>query len=507
MAAMDLREHNIADLHAMLRRGEVSARELTGAALERIRLHEGVIGAFITVDEAGAMAAAGRADEAIAAVRKGEGSCGYDDLPILTGIPVALKDNICTAGLATTAGSKILANFVPPYSATVAEKLVGAGAVVVGKANMDEFAMGSTTESSAFHITRNPRDTERVPGGSSGGSVAAVAAGMACAAVGSDTGGSVRQPSSFCGTVGLKPTYGRVSRYGVVGYGSSLDCIGPIAGNVRDCATMLGVMAGIDPKDSTSSPEPVPDYVAAAERGASGDGVKGMKIGVPREFFGDGLAGGVRAAVEGALGRLERAGAEIVDVSIPHVEYSLAVYYLVATAEASSNLARLDGVRYGYRASGAADVGAAIAASRTGGFGSEAQRRILLGMHSLSAGNYDAYYDKAMRVRTLIRRDVEAALAKCDCFVSPTSPTTAFKIGEIVEDPLTMYLQDIYTIVANLAGVPALSVPCGFSDGLPVGFQLSGPMFGEPVLFRVAAAVEQAAAGEMRGPKLGQEVM
>lgn len=516
MAITDLREHNISELHAMLLRGDMSARELVGASLERIRRYDGTVGAFITVDDAGAMAAAERADEAIAAARSGAtsgaaagaaasagGGAGADGLPILTGIPVALKDNICTEGIATTAGSKILTGFVPPYSATVAERLTAAGAVIVGKANMDEFAMGSTTESSAFHPTRNPYDTQRVPGGSSGGSVAAVAAGMVCAAVGTDTGGSVRQPSAFCGTVGLKPTYARVSRYGVVGFGSSLDCVGPIAGNVRDCATMLGVMAGHDPKDSTSSPEAVPDYVAAVERGA--DGVRGVKIGVPREFFADGLDGGVRAAIERTIARLEEAGAEIVEVSIPNVEHSLAVYYLVATAEASSNLARYDGVRYGFRAVGAGDVGSAIAASRTEGFGPEVQRRILLGSHALSAGNYTAYFDKAMRVRTLIRRDIEAVLAECDCFVSPTAPTTALRIGELVEDPLTMYLQDIYTIVANLVGVPALSVPCGLHGGLPVGFQVFGPMFGETMLFRVAAAVEQASAGEMRRPEL--EVM
>lgn len=493
---LDLSVH---ELRRKLLQGQVTAADMMDAALKRIEALDGAIGAFITVDAEGARVAAEKVDRMVTeAVRSGDEKA----LPPLAGIPVALKDNICTRGLRTTASSRILESFVPPYSATVVEKLQSAGAIVVGKTNLDEFAMGSTTESSAFHTTRNPWDLERVPGGSSGGSAAAVAAGMASAAVGTDTGGSVRLPSAFCGTVGLKPTYARVSRYGVISYGSSLDCVGPIAGNVLDCAIMLGVMAGLDPRDATSSPEPVPDYVESARSGL--DGLQGVRIGVPAEFFAPGIASGVRETVERTLHRLEEAGAELVDVSLPHVEYSVAVYYLVATAEASSNLARYDGVRYGLRAEGKDDVGSTIAASRTEGFGQEVQRRILLGSHALSAGNYAAYFDKAMRVRTLIRRDIEAALEKCDCFVSPTSSTTAFKIGE-VRDPLAMYLQDIYTIVANLAGVPAISVPCGLHQGLPVGFQVFGPMFGEPTLFRVAAAVEQASAGEMRRPKL--EVM
>lgn len=483
------------ELRQMIARGEVSSREIVTAALHRIEAVDKAIGAYIAVDAEGALAAADAADRAIEEARR---NGRIDTIGPLTGIPIALKDNICTKGIRTTAGSRMLESFVPPYSASVAQRLTDAGAIIVGKANLDEFAMGSTTESSAFHSTRNPWDTSRVPGGSSGGAVAAVAAGMACAAVGTDTGGSVRQPASFCGVVGFKPTYGRVSRYGVVGFGSSLDCIGPITRDVRDSAIMLGAMAGQDRMDSTSSPEPVPDYLTYV-----GEDIRGLRIGVPQEFFAAGLDAGVRTAVERALHALESSGAELVGVNIPHVEYSLAVYYLVATAEASSNLSRFDGIRYGHRAHGAGDVGSTIAASRAEGFGAEVKRRIMLGTLALSAGNYDAYYDKAMRVRTLIRNDIQQVLKQCDCFVSPTAPTTAFKIGEMVEDPLTMYLQDIYTIVANLAGVPAISVPCGLSEGLPVGLQLFGHMFGEGTLLQVASAVEDSVGKAVGRPGLG----
>jgi aspartyl-tRNA(Asn)/glutamyl-tRNA(Gln) amidotransferase subunit A len=410
----------------------------------------------------------------------------------LAGVPVALKDNLCTRGVRTTASSRILENFVPPYDATVVARLEGAGAIVVGKTNCDEFAMGSSNENSAFGPTRNPWALDRIPGGSSGGSAAAVAAGMTPFALGSDTGGSVRQPACLCGVVGLKPTYGRVSRYGLIAFGSSLDQIGPLTRTVGDAAIVLSVIAGADPADATSAPDPVSDYVAGLE--ASGGDIRGSRIGVPWSLLDQGVDSEVRRAVDAALQVLQARGATIVGVELPHARHAIAVYYLVATAEASSNLARYDGVRYGYRASGT-DLNAMYGKTRAQGFGPEVKRRIMLGTYVLSAGYYDAYYLKAQQVRTLILRDYEQAFAgehAVDVIAMPTSPTPAFRLGERVSDPLQMYLADIFTVSANLAGLPAISVPCGFTaDRLPIGLQLTGRRFDEATLLRIAEAYER----------------
>jgi aspartyl-tRNA(Asn)/glutamyl-tRNA(Gln) amidotransferase subunit A len=475
---------NLHELHDMLASGQVSSREITSDVLARIDEVEASVGAYVTIDREGALKSADAADAAIARARR-DGDAG--EVGPLVGIPVSLKDNVCTRGMRTTCCSKMLEGFVPAYDATVTARLREAGAVIVGKANMDEFAMGSTTQTSVFHVTRNPWDLERVPGGSSGGCAAAVAAGEAVAAIGTDTGGSIRQPASFCGVVGLKPTYGRVSRYGVAAFASSLDTIGPITRDVRDCAIMLDAIAGRDVRDSTSAPDAVPDYIEFVERG-----VEGLKIGIPKEFFGPGMDDGVRAAVEQALRALEGAGADIVEVSLPLVEHALAVYYLVATAEASSSMARLDGIRYGHRPEGSSgmDVADLMSASRGQGFGMEVKRRIMLGTFVLSAGNIDAFYGRALRSRRLLKEDVERALSQCDCLASPTAPTVAFRFDEEPGDPLAMYLQDIYTTLANLAGVPAMSVPCGFTGGMPVGLQIMGRMFDEATLIRVGRAVE-----------------
>ncbi len=485
------------ELHDMLAQGQVSSREITSDVLARIDEVEASVGAYVTVDREGALSGADAADAAIARARRvGDAA----EIGAVVGIPVVLKDNVCTRGMRTTCCSKMLEDFVPTYDAAVTARLRAAGAVIVGKANMDEFAMGSTTQTSIFHVTRNPWDPERVPGGSSGGCAAAVAAGEAVAAVGSDTGGSVRQPASFCGVVGLKPTYGRVSRYGVAAFASSLDTVGPVTQDVRDCAIMLNVMAGHDERDSTSAPNAVPDYTEYVERG-----VEGLKIGIPKEFFGPGMDEGVRTAVERAVHALEGAGAKIVDVSIPLVEHALGVYYLVATAEASSNMARLDGIRYGHRPEGRSgmDVADLMSASRGQGFGMEVKRRIMLGTFVLSAGNIDAFYGRALRSRRLLKEDVERALAQCDCLASPTAPTVAFRFDEEPDDPLAMYLQDIYTTLANLAGVPAISVPCGFADGLPVGLQIMGRMFDEGTLMQVARAVELTSGFDRARPEVG----
>jgi aspartyl-tRNA(Asn)/glutamyl-tRNA(Gln) amidotransferase subunit A len=409
-------------------------------------------------------------------------------------VPVAIKDNICVRGLQASCGSMILGPYRPPYTATAVERLLAAGAVVVGKTNCDEFAMGSSNENSAFGPARNPWDTERVPGGSSGGSAAAVAARVVPVALGSDTGGSVRQPAALCGVVGVKPTYGRVSRYGLVAFGSSLDQIGTFTLNARAAAAVLSVIAGRDERDATTADVPVPDYVS----GLTGD-VRGARIGVPRALFGEGLDAEVRASVERAVEVFRELGAEIVDVELPHARYAIAVYYIIATAEASSNLARYDGVRYGLRAEESAELRSMYRRTREEGFGAEVKRRIMLGTYVLSSGYYDAYYLKAQQVRSLIREDFARAFGRCDAVVTPTAPTPAFRLGEKVDDPLAMYLNDIYTVTANLAGIPGLSVPCGLSSaGLPIGMQLLGPHWSEPVLFRLADAYERAAPFDAR---------
>jgi aspartyl-tRNA(Asn)/glutamyl-tRNA(Gln) amidotransferase subunit A len=467
-------------------RSAIAERETTATALARdfytrIRQEDSEIGAYLTLCEDRALAQAGRIDRMAAA---------GTPLPPLAGVPVAIKDVMVTSGVRTTAGSKILDNFIPPYDCTAVARLEAAGAVILGKLNCDEFAMGSSTENSAYHAVHNPRDKSRVPGGSSGGSAAAVAAEMAVATLGSDTGGSIRQPASFCGVVGLKPTYGRVSRYGLIAFASSLDHIGPFAKTVKDVALVLGTIAGRDPMDSTSAEVSVPDYVAELEKPVRSSG-EALKVGVAKEYFGSGLDPEVRAAVEAAIQKLAELGCEIVPVSLPHTEYAIPAYYIVATAEASSNLARFDGVRYGFRAK-AGNLSEMYRLSRDGGFGIEVKRRIMLGTYALSAGYYDAYYLKAQKVRTLLTRDFEEAFEKVDVIAAPTCPTPAFRLGEKVNDPLAMYLADIYTVTANLAGIPGISVPCGENhEKLPIGLQLFARHFDEATLLRVAHAYEQ----------------
>jgi aspartyl-tRNA(Asn)/glutamyl-tRNA(Gln) amidotransferase subunit A len=462
----------------------IAERTLTATALAeecyaRIKQEDPEIGAFLTLSKERAAAKAAEIDKLAEA---------GNPLPPLAGVPVAIKDVMVTRDVRTTAGSKILENFVPPYDCTAVARMEAAGAIVLGKLNCDEFAMGSSTENSAYHPVHNPRDKSRVPGGSSGGSAAAVAAGMAVATLGSDTGGSIRQPASFCGVVGLKPTYGRVSRYGLIAFASSLDHIGPFANTVKDAALMLRTIAGRDPMDSTSAPVPVPNYVAELETP-----VEGLKVGVAKEYFGDGLDQEVRAAVEAAIQKLAELGCEIVPVSLPHTEYAIPTYYIVATAEASSNLARYDGVRYGFRTRNARTLSDMYRLTRDGGFGMEVKRRIMLGTYVLSAGYYDAYYLKAQRVRTLLTRDFDEAFKKVDVIAAPTCPTPAFRLGEKVNDPLAMYLADIYTVTANLAGIPGISVPCGENhEKLPIGLQLFGRHFDETTVLRVAHAYERA---------------
>ena len=483
----DLCRLNLSELSPLLARGEVSPVEATQAFLDRIAAKDPELNTFITVDEDGALA---QAREAEARIARGEAGP-------LTGVPLALKDILATKGLRTTCGSRILENYLPPFDATVTARLREAGAVFLGKTNMDEFAMGSSTENSAYGITHNPWRRDCIPGGSSGGSAAAVAADLCTASVASDTGGSIRQPASHCGVVGLKPTYGRVSRYGLVAYGSSLDQIGPVTKVVRDAALLLNVIAGHDPRDSTAVPAPVPDYLENL-----GQDIKGLRIGFPREYFGEGLDPEVAAAVRGALQTLESLGAELVEVSLPHTEYAVATYYIIAMAEASSNLARYDGVKYGFRAPGG-NLLEMYANTRTQGFGAEVRRRIMIGTYTLSAGYYEAYYRKASQVRTLMRQDFEAAFSSCAVIASPIAPTPAFRIGEKVDDPLTMYLTDVYTNPANLAGIPGISVPCGFSaDGLPIGLQLMGPIFGEPLVLQVAHAFEAATDFHVHKPQI-----
>ncbi len=464
-------------------RSAVQERKTTAVAMAeahyaRIQKEDGQIGAFLTLSRERALPQAERMDRMAA-----EGK----PLPLLGGVPVGIKDVLSTCGARTTAGSKILDKYVPPYDCTAVAKLEAAGAVILGKMNCDEFAMGSSNENSGFHPVRNPRDLSRVPGGSSGGSAAAVAAGMAVATLGSDTGGSIRQPASFCGVVGLMPTYGRVSRYGLIAFASSLDHIGPLTRTVKDAAIVLGAIAGRDPMDSTSAEVPVPDYVSQLERP-----VRGLKLGVAKEYFGDGLDDQVRQAVEGAIDKLKSLGCEVVSVSLPHTSYAIPAYYLIATAEASSNLARYDGVRYSLRARGVKTLSEMYRRSRDEGFGTEVKRRIMLGTYALSAGYYDAYYLKAQKVRTLLTRDFDEAFQKVDAIVTPTCPTAAFRLGEKSNDPLSMYLADIYTVTADLAGIPGISIPCGQTqEKLPIGLQILGKHFDEGTILRIAHAYEQ----------------
>ncbi len=487
---MSLCELSLSELLERLERKEVSAHEAARSYLERITALDGKLGAYLRVDERGALAAA----EAIDA-RRARG----EPVGPLAGAPIALKDIFVTEGLETTCASKILRGWIPPYQGTPARRLSEAGAVLLGKLNMDEFAMGSSGENSAFGPTRNPWDTACVPGGSSSGSAAAVAAGLCAASLGTDTGGSIRQPASFCGIVGLKPTYGRVSRYGVVAFASSLDQVGPMTRTVRDAALMLEAVAGHDPRDATSLPVPVPRYREAVGRGAAG-----VRIGVPAEYFVAGMDPAVEASVRAALGVLEGLGATLVEVSLPHTKYSLPTYYLVAPAEASSNLARYDGVRFGQRAEGVKDLGEMYERSRAEGFGPEVKRRIVLGTYALRAGYYEAYYGKALRVRRLIADDFARAFERCDVIACPTSPTTAFPLGARADDPVAMYLADVLTLACNLAGIPGMSVPCGFSPaGLPIGLQLLGPALGEERLLQVAGAYEGATDHTRRRPPLG----
>ncbi len=477
---MDLGSLTIDGVRSAIQERKVTAASFAEAHYAKIASDDPQIGAYLALSKDRAM---GKAAEIDALAAKG------DQLPPLAGVPVGIKDVMVTRGVTTTAGSKILGNYLPPYDCTAVARLEAAGAVVLGKLNCDEFAMGSSNENSAWKPVRNPRDLSRVPGGSSGGAAAAVAANMAVATLGSDTGGSIRQPASFCGVVGLKPTYGRVSRYGLIAFASSLDHIGPFGRNVKDTALVLQTMAGRDAMDSTSADIPVPDYVAEM-----GKPVKGLKIGIAKEYLGEGLDGEVRAATEAAVQKLARLGCEIVEVSLPHTKYAVPAYYIVATAEASSNLARFDGVRYGFRAAGVRSLSEMYRRSRDQGFGAEVKRRIMLGTYALSAGYYDAYYLKAQKVRTLLTRDFEEAFKSVDAIVTPTSPTAAFKLGEKVDDPLAMYLADIYTVTANLAGIPGISVPCGETrDKLPIGMQILGRHFDEAMILRVAGAFEKAA--------------
>ena len=491
-----LHELTIHEAARLLRAGEITATELTEAVLERILAVDNTIKAYLTLTLELALEQATAADRAIATARRED---RLAHLPALTGIPLAIKDVISVEGLPVTCGSKILEGYIAPYSATVVDKLVAAGAVILGKTNTDEFAMGSSTENSAYFTTRNPWDLERVPGGSSGGSAAAVAVGECLAALGSDTGGSVRQPAALCGIVGLKPTYGRVSRYGLVAYASSLDQIGPLARDVTDAAILLAAIAGYDPKDSTSLDVPVPDYPAEIGQGQAT--VKGLRVGVPREYFVPGMQPEVEAAVRSAIETLADLGAEVGEVSLPHTGLALPVYYLIAPAEASANLARYDGIRYGFSAPGAT-LWDTYRKTRGQGFGPEVKRRIMLGTYALSAGYYDAYYLKAQQVRTLIKADFEATLREVDVVACPTAPTTAFRIGEKIDDPLSMYLSDIFTLSLNLAGLPGISLPCGFdAAGLPIGLQLIAGALQEPLLLQVAHAYEQVTQWHRRKPQ------
>jgi len=485
---MDLCRLTIHEASELLRHREISSLELTQAVLDRIREVEGKVHAFVTITEDLALQQAEAADQRI---QKGEATP-------LTGIPALIKDVICTKGVRTTCGSRMLENFVPPYDATVMEKLKACGIVMVGKANMDEFAMGSSTEHSAFFPTHNPWDLSRVPGGSSGGSAAAVAADEAIYALGSDTGGSIRQPAGFCNVAGFKLTYGRVSRYGLVAFASSLDQIGPLTKDATDCALVMNAIIGYEPRDSTSLPYPVPDYT----RSLIPD-LHGLRLGVPQEYFVSGMQKGVEEVMNSAIAKLEELGAEIDwEISLPHTPYALAAYYIIAPSEASANLARYDGVKYGFSVQDAESMWDAMEKTKQFGFGPEVKRRIMLGTYALSAGYYDAYYLKAQKVRTLIRQEFDQAFERFDALITPTSPTVPFKIGEKVDDPLQMYLSDVCTLPINIAGIPAISIPAGFADGLPVGMQVIGKPLSEETLLRVAFAYEQATDWHKRRPPI-----
>jgi aspartyl-tRNA(Asn)/glutamyl-tRNA(Gln) amidotransferase subunit A len=501
MPANQLHQLTVHEAHELLKRREISATELTQAVLKRIAEVEEKVHSCVTVVEDVARQAAEEVDNHIRTA---------GEISPLTGVPVLIKDVICTRGIRTTCSSRMLENFIPPYDATVAEKLKAQRAIIVGKTNMDEFAMGSSTEHSAFFPTRNPWDLGRVPGGSSGGSAAAVAADEAMYSLGSDTGGSVRQPAALCGVVGLKPTYGRVSRFGLIAFASSLDQIGPLTKDVTDCALVMNVVAGYDFRDSTSVPYPVPDYTRQLV-----PDIKGLRIGIPREYFVEGMQNGVRVALETAIEKLHELGAEIDwEVSLPHTKYALAVYYILAPSEASANLARYDGVKYGFSERDASNVIETTEKTRQFGFGAEVKRRIMLGTYALSAGYYDAYYLKAQKVRTLIKREFDQAFEKYDALVTPTSPVVAFKLGEKLEDPMQMYLSDVCTLPINIAGIPAISIPAGFAEdpspslgsgsgqGLPIGMQIIGKPFSEETLLRIAFAYEQATDWHRRKPKI-----
>lgn len=484
---MELSKLTISELSRLLGRKEVAVREIADSVYKRIDSVEDSVRAFITITR----------DKAYDMGSVSDSRTANENSMPLRGIPIAVKDNMCTKGIRTTCSSRILSGFIPPYESTVTSKLSEAGYILTGKTNLDEFAMGSSTENSGFHTTRNPWDIERIPGGSSGGSAAAVAADECIAAIGSDTGGSIRQPAALCGVVGLKPTYGRVSRYGLVAFASSLDQVGPLTKNVMDSAIMLNVISGHDPLDSTSAIIDVPDYSSAL-----GKEIKGMKIGIPKEYFIKGMDKEVEGSVRDAIKHLESLGAIPVEISMPHTGYAVAAYYILATSEASSNLARYDGVKYGFRAAGR-DLLETYMNTRAQGFGSEVKRRIMLGTYALSSGYYEAYYKKSQQVRTLIKRDFDEAFNKVDVIVTPTSPTAAFKIGEKADDPLQMYLSDIFTISVNLAGVPGISIPCGFtSNNLPIGLQIIGKHFDEETVLRVAYAYEQSTEWHKRKPNL-----
>ncbi|MFC1899277.1 Asp-tRNA(Asn)/Glu-tRNA(Gln) amidotransferase subunit GatA [Chloroflexota bacterium] len=480
---------SINEAHKLLKTKQVSSVELTKACLERISQIDSKVRALVTVTDELALIQAERADELIA---KGE------TINPLTGIPAIIKDNICTRGILTTCSSKMLENFVPPYDATVVEKLNAYGSVFLGKANMDEFAMGSSTENSALFTTHNPWDLDRVPGGSSGGSAASVASGEAFFALGSDTGGSIRQPAGFCNITGLKPTYSRVSRYGLVAFASSLDQIGPLTRNAVDCALVMNTISGFDDRDSTSSPTPIPDYTQSLQTD-----IKGLRIGIPKEYFVEGIEPGVTEAIRTAISKFEEMGAEIDwDVSLPHTPYALAVYYIIAPSEASANLARYDGVKYGFSYQDTDSMWEAMEKTRQYGFGAEVKRRIMLGTYALSAGYYDAYYLKAQKVRTLIRREFDEAFEKYDALITPTSPTTPFRIGEKTDNPLQMYLSDVCTLPINIAGVPAISIPAGFSENLPVGMQIIGKPFSEETLLKLSYAFQEATDWHKKQPEI-----
>jgi len=478
----------IHEAYNLLKSKQLSSVELTRAYLERIQQLEPKVHAFVTVTDKLALEQAGRADKLLAAGKAGP----------LTGVPALIKDNMCTRGIRTTCSSKMLENFVPPYDATVVERLNEAGAVIIGKSNMDEFAMGSSTENSALFITHNPWDLTRVPGGSSGGSAAAVAAGETVYALGSDTGGSIRQPAGFCSVTGLKPTYGRVSRYGLVAFASSLDQIGPLTQDVTDCALVMNAIAIHDPRDSTSAPQPTPDYTRCLTTD-----LKGLRVGVPKEYFVEGMQAEVASAIRAAISKMEELGARADwEVSLPHTRHALAVYYIIAPSEAMANLARYDGVKYGFAYRKGDDMWDDMEKTRQYGFGPEVKRRIMLGTYALSAGYYDAYYLKAQKVRTIIRREFDQAFEKFDALVTPTSPTGPFKIGEKVDNPVQMYLSDVCTLPINIAGLPAISIPAGFADGLPIGMQIIGPPFSEETLLRIAYAYEQATDWHKRRPSI-----